>query len=390
MGDSPENALRDVLPNLPHNAEHGTLLHTAAHRIQYLDRQVSVVQAIATTETEQAHGDDVLARRILAVLDSGAATPRGDMDSRATLEATQSLIGAVAQRFSAVSGLHTQEVQRVEAKLQQLAQENSRLREELSSKKREEQVALKAEERKRELATEEAGSTSPRYTTSLGDDKALDSVLKELTRSKYFAGAVGSSTSRSGMSLNSPAGRGNERRTSGPAPTCTLDGELAAMMEQLVDAQVESRAAEAMLRVNRDLTRRLEAANDETRSLREANHQLGIDVQGGRTQLMQLYEVVGELSAENEAEKGLGGLASLRASLAIQRQELVAVSQAADLAEASLEDAREETKRTEEESARLSRDLGATKNETEVRQPNLILVVIHHRSNSALLIVSLF
>lgn len=287
--DSPESLLRDLLPNLPQDADLATLLHTAGTRIQYLDRQVSVVQAIATTETEQPSGDAVLARRILAVLEGGSAgaTPRGDMDSRATLESVQGLCGAVAQRFSAVSGLHGQEVSRVETKLQQLAQENSRLREELASKKREEQVALKAEQRKQELAAQAPGGAEPRYTTSLGDDKALDSVLKELTRSKFFG-----------------SGGGHEKRASGVAPGSTVEGELAALMEQLVDAQVESRNAEAVTRQNRDLTRRCEAAENEAHGLREANHQLGLEIQAARTQLMQLYEVVGELSAERDAEKG--------------------------------------------------------------------------------------
>jgi len=116
------------------------------------------------------------------------------------------------------------------------------------------------------------------------------------------------------------------------------------MMEQLIDAQVESRHAEELKRINRELQRRLDAALEDAKSLREANHQLGLDVQGSRNQLMKLYDVVGELTDEKDFDHGPEGIASVRAELAIQRQELLRAQEIADLSEATLEGAREETR----------------------------------------------
>jgi len=114
MGD--ESVLRDIL-SLPADASDVEIFSNAAQQIQHLQKAAAVVQAIATTEAEGS-GDTALANRVLAVygapkgapMAGGSKTPRGDMDGRAVLDSVQGLCGAVAQRFSAVSSLHTSEV----------------------------------------------------------------------------------------------------------------------------------------------------------------------------------------------------------------------------------------------------------------------------------------
>jgi len=60
-------------------------------------------------------------------------------------------------------------------------------------------------------------------------------------------------------------------------------------MEQLVDSQVEIRQAETLTRANRELQRRTDSAEEESRMLQEANANLRGELEVSRTQLMRLY-----------------------------------------------------------------------------------------------------
>ena len=109
---APEFLLRELL-HRDKDVPRAEVLTSAAIRLQQLERQASVVRALVARESSNEDSAvAVLARRVLAVYagSEGPFSRDATDDGRAVLDSVQSLCGAVAQRFSAVSSLHTSEV----------------------------------------------------------------------------------------------------------------------------------------------------------------------------------------------------------------------------------------------------------------------------------------
>jgi len=148
-------------------------------------------------------------------------------------------------------------------------------------------------------------------------------------------------------------------------------------MEQLVDSQVEIRQAETLTRANRELQRRTDSAEEESRMLQEANANLRGELEVSRTQLMRLYEVLQqqqEVSSSRVAHTN-GDHQMLRTGLVLEHSERIGAQQRADVAEATCRDVQEQVNIAEDEIGRLTQENNMFQEQIEELRKQLQAVV---------------